>query len=80
MLVWIFWVLVLTWCRLLCTSETVRREAVQEADCRNRQGFLDQKMKSTFSMQGRCQDQNELEYVNPDGAADVLYIYPKDTA
>ena len=36
-------------------------------------------MKSTFSMKGRCQDQNELEYVNPDGAADVLYIYPKDS-
>ncbi|CAE7383544.1 unnamed protein product [Symbiodinium sp. CCMP2456] len=36
------------------------------------------KMKSTFGMKGRCQDQNELEYVNPAGAADVLYIYPKE--
>mmetsp|Transcript_19085 Transcript_19085/g.45257 ORF Transcript_19085/g.45257 Transcript_19085/m.45257 type:complete len:361 (-) Transcript_19085:22-1104(-) len=40
--------------------------------------FDNQRMKSTFSMKGRCQDQNELEYVNPDGAADVLYIYPKE--
>ena len=39
---------------------------------------LTRQMKETFNAKGRCQDQNELDYVNPAGVADVLYIYPKE--
>ena len=57
-------------------SDTMQFEFdAQGSKCDN---ILDKQMKETFKAKGRCRDQTELDYVNPAGVADVLYIYPKE--